>query len=294
MTIAHKFRDEGLVKEEDWPRFDKAIRSFEGGGGTIIAQVMMLVLVYSFVASTISIIAASPLMPWCFGPHGVLTLSPAGSWYALVGFPMILFVLLRWVWRQMLWLWFLIIVSGLDLQLIPAHPDRAGGLIFVEQCMWLYMPFSFATGTIVGGGAANRVLYLRQSVASFRYVPLAVIAIVVILCAGPLCVFWRTLRQTRRRGIFQYGALATSMGRQFEQQWLTTPSNPRDALKMPDFSATIDLYSIVANVQQTKTVPIGMRSIGRLAGAALAPAIPLALVVLPFDLIVKEVLKFLL
>ncbi len=85
------------------------------------------------------------------------------------------------------------------------------------------------------------------------------------------------------------------MGRQFEQQWLTTPGNPRDdALKMPDFSATIDLYSIVANVQQTKTVPIGMRSIGRLAGAALAPAMPLALVVLPFDLIVKEVLKFLL
>jgi hypothetical protein len=63
MTIAHKFRDEGLVKEEDWPRFDKAIRSFEGGEGTIIAQVMMLALVYSFVASTISIIAASPLMP---------------------------------------------------------------------------------------------------------------------------------------------------------------------------------------------------------------------------------------
>jgi hypothetical protein len=294
MTIAHKFRDEGLVKEEDWPRFDKAIRSFEGGGGTLIAQVMMLVLVYSFVASTISIIAASPLMLWCFGPHGVLTLSPAGSWYALVGLPIILFVLLQWVWRQMLWLWFLIIVSGLDLQLIPAHPDRAGGLIFVEQCMWLYMPFSFAVGTIVGGGVANRVLYSRQSLTSFRHTPLAVIAIVVILCAGPLCVFWRTLGQTRRRGIFQYGAL-TSMGRQFEQQWLTTPSNPRDgALQMPDFSATIDLYSIVANVQQTKTVPIGMRSIGRLAGAALAPAIPLALAVLPFDLNVKEVLKFLL
>ncbi len=85
------------------------------------------------------------------------------------------------------------------------------------------------------------------------------------------------------------------MGRQVEKQWLTTPSNPReDALKMSDFSATIDLYSIGANVQQTKTVLIGTRSIGRLAGAALAPAILLALVVLPFDLIVKEVLKFML
>jgi hypothetical protein len=294
LTIAHKFREEGLVKEEDWPRFDKAIRSFERGRNTLIVQIVMVVLVYLFVSSTISIVAASQLMPWCFGPHGVLTLSPAGSWYALVSLPIILFVLLQWVWRQMLWFWFLLIASRMDLQLIPAHPDRAGGLIFVEQCMWLYTPFSFAIGTIVGGGVANRVLYLRQSGASFRYTPLAVIAFVVILCAGPLCVFWQTLRRTRRRGIFQYGALATSMGRHFEKQWLTTPSNMRDdALKMSDFSATIDLYSIVANVQQAKTVPIGMRSIGRLAGAALAPAIPLALVVLPFDLIVKEALRFL-
>ena len=295
MTIAHKFRDEGLVKEEDGPRFDKAIRSLERGGNTLIVQIAMVVLVYLFMGSTISMIATSQLMPWCFGPHGVLTLSPAGSWSALVSLPILLFVLLRWVWRQMLWFWFLLVISRMDLQLIPAHPDRAAGLIFVEQCMWLYMPFSFAVGTIVGGGAANRILYLHQSVASFRYSPLAVIAFVVILCAGPLCVFWQALRRTRRRGIFQYGALATSMGRQFEKQWLTTPSNPReDALKMSDFSATIDLYSIVANVQQTKTVPLGTRSIGRLAGAALAPAILLALVVLPFDLIVKEVLKFLL
>jgi len=206
-----------------------------------------------------------------------------------------MFALLQWVWRQLVWLWFLIIVSRLDLQLIPSHPDRAGGLIFVEQCMSLYVPFSFAVGTIVAGGVANRVLYLHQSLKSFRYSPLVVIAIVVVLCAGPLCVFCFALRRTRSRGIFQYGALATSMGRQFERKWLANPDKARDdALENPDFSATIDLYSVVANVQQTKSVPIGMRSIGRLAGAALAPAIPLALVVFPFDLIVKEVLKFLL
>ncbi len=295
VALAHKFREEGLVKEEDWPRFDTAIRSLERRGNTLIVQAVMMVLVYIFVASTIAIIAASPLMPWCFGPRGILTLSPSGSWYAVVSLPIILLVLLQWIWRQLRWFWFLVIVSRMDLQLIPAHPDRAGGLIFIEQCIWQYLPFCFAIGTIVAGGVANRVLYMRQSVSSFRYTPLAVIAIVVILCAGPLCVFWGTLRRTRRRGIFQYGALATSMGRQFEQQWLASPSSPRaDALKMSDFSATIDLYSIVSNVQQSKTVPIGVRSISRLAGAALAPAIPLALIVFPFDLIVKEALKFLL
>ncbi len=295
MTVARKFREEKLVKEEERPQFDRAFRVLERRGDTLTVRIVTIVLVYIFLASTISVIATSQLMPWCFGPKGILTFSLAGSWYALVSLPLMLLVLLRWVWRQLVWLWFLVIVSRMDLQLIPSHPDRAAGLIFVEQCIWQYMPFSFAVGTIVAGGVANRVLYLHQSVESFRYAPLAVIALVVILCAGPLCVFWGTLRRTRRRGIFQYGALATGMGRQFEQKWLATPSSPRDdALAMTDFSATIDLYSIVANVQQTKSVPIGMRSIARLSGAALAPAIPLALIVFPFDLVVKEVFKFLL
>lgn len=295
MTVARKFREEGLVKEEEWPRFDRAIRALERRGDTLIVRIVTIVLVYIFVAATLSVIAASQLMPWCFGSRGILNFSLAGSWYALVSLPIVLLVLLRWVWRQFVWLWFLFILSRMDLQLIPAHPDREAGLILVEQCIWQYMPFSFAVGTIVAGGVANRVLYLHQSVESFRYAPLAVIMLVIVLCAGPLCVFWGTLRRTRRRGIFQYGALATGMGRQFEEKWLATPSNPRDdALAMTDFSATIDLYSIVANVQQTKSVPIGMRSIARLSGAALAPAIPLALIVFPFDLVVKEVFKFLL
>jgi hypothetical protein len=84
------------------------------------------------------------------------------------------------------------------------------------------------------------------------------------------------------------------MGRQFEQKWLVVPGKQEGALEAPDFSATTDLYSIVANVHEMKPLPIGMRSVSRLAVAALAPAIPLALVAVPFNVIVEHVIKRLL
>jgi hypothetical protein len=293
-TIAHHFRDEGLVKEEEIPRFDSALSAFTRWGDRPIVRIVMTVMVYLFVASTISIVTSSSLMPWCFGAGGILNLSPAGSWYVLVSLPITLLILLRWVWRQLVWLWFLTVTSRMDLQLIPSHPDLTGGLGFLEQCMRGYWAFGFAIGTLVAGGVANRVVYLSQPITAFRYTPLFVIAIVLILCAGPLCVFWGTLFRTRRRGIFEYGALATRMGRQFEHKWLVPSKEDGSALEVQDFSATIDLYSVVTNVHEMHSVPVGMRSVGRLAGAALAPAVPLALVALPFDVIMEHVIKLLL
>ncbi|HTF70655.1 MAG TPA: hypothetical protein VK638_49100 [Edaphobacter sp.] len=292
--VARHFRDAGLIKEVDLPRFASALSDFMRRGDSRIVRVVLVLLVF-LLGSVMSVDRSSSLMPWCVGAGGVANLSRAGSWYIMVSLPIVLYILLRWVWRQLLWLWFLGITSRMDLQLIPSHPDQAGGLSFVEHCMRGYLPFGFAIGTIFAGAVANRVVYLHQSLAAFKYMPIVVIAIVVIVCVAPLCVFWSTLVRTRRRGIFEYGTLAISMGRQFEHKWLVDPAQARDgALEEPDFSATTDLYSIVANVQAMTPFPIEKLSLIRLAIAALAPAIPLAFIALPFNVIMEHIIKLLL
>jgi len=290
--IANHFREEGIVQDQDRPRFESAMRGLSKVERPL-ADIVMVSLAYICLAFGMSTLTSGSLMPWCYGTGGIADFSPAGSWYILVGFPMVTFVLLRWVWRQLVWLWFLGVVSRMDLRLIASHPDRAGGLSFVEQCIRADLPFAFAIGTVVAGGVANRVVNWHQPVAAFRYTPLLVIAIVLILCAGPLCVFWNTLLAARRRGILEYGALATRMGRQFERKWLQVPSGGDGALEVQDFSATIDLYSVVANVHEMSFLPVGMLSVGRLAGWALAPAAPLLFVAFPFDVIMAHLLKLL-
>jgi hypothetical protein len=113
-------------------------------------------------------------------------------------------------------------------------------------------------------------------------------AIVVLLFTLPLFVFVRPLRRARLRGTFEYGALASALGRQFEEQWIRR-SKPVDAeaLGAPDFSATTDLYAIAANVRQMLIVPMGIRPLLMLVVATLVPFVPVAIAVLPSERLVE-------
>lgn len=74
---------------------------------------------------------ASPEMPWggetdALNPQK--TLSPAGWRYWILCLPLFRFLIFRWVWRLALWYHFLWRFSRLELNLMPAHADRLGGL----------------------------------------------------------------------------------------------------------------------------------------------------------------------
>jgi hypothetical protein len=55
-------------------------------------------------------------------------LTPAGWWYSVASFPVFQFLLCRWLARILIWSQLLWRINSLDLQLIPTHPDLAGGL----------------------------------------------------------------------------------------------------------------------------------------------------------------------
>ena len=67
----------------------------------------------------------------------------AGWWHALVSAPVGLVLLLGWLWRILMWGFFLFRVSRLDLQLVPTHPDLVGGLQFVGESLRAFLLVSF-------------------------------------------------------------------------------------------------------------------------------------------------------
>jgi hypothetical protein len=75
----------------------------------------------------------------------------------LVSVPLLLLLLLGWLWRVLLWWRFLWLTARLDLRLIPGHPDLAGGLMFVGSSLRSFWLLSFALGAIAAGTVANRV-----------------------------------------------------------------------------------------------------------------------------------------
>ena len=129
----------------------------------------------------------------------------------------------------------------------------------------------------------------------FKNLVIGLLVFLLILFAGPLTIFFKKLRETKRRGVFEYGALAGAVGTQFEAQWIRqTRIVDETSLEVPDFSTTTDLYAVTANVYEMKEVPFSFRDlIGPIGVSALLPFLPLALLAVPLEVILRGLVKLL-
>jgi hypothetical protein len=229
--------------------------------------------------------------PWHKAGGDPTGYSWAGWWHTLVSVPVALVLLLGWLWRTLIWGLFLFRVSRLDLHLVASHPDLVGGLQFVGLSVRAFLVLSFAISTAAAGGVAQRVQY-GASFFSFAYVILAVVIINLLLFVGPLLVFGRKLVEARRRGMIDYGGLAGAVGSQLEKKWLDYRKTVNEeALDVPHFSATTDLYQLVSNVYQMKPFPIATQDLIALTVVTLLPFLPALLFEIPLDKILVDLIK---
>jgi len=198
--------------------------------------------------------------------------------------PLLLLLVVGWLWRLVLWARFLVLVARLDLSLVPAHPDRAAGVGFIGYSLRGFASVAAAFGAIVAGAVANQVVHGSVQLMSFKYLIGGTVVACVVLFTAPLLAFAPRLAAERRKGMRQYGQLATAFGLEFEREWLPL-ARPltRDVLDRGDFSAATDLYQVVDRVLAMRFVPVDRVNLIMLAGATLLPFLPVALIALPFD-----------
>lgn len=257
----------------------------------VLLEILVAITVLLLVVSMISGLPLADLPLWHRSTANPGRLSAAGWWYALVSLPLLLLLVVGWLWRLVLWTRFLWLVARLDLAIVPEHPDRAGGMGFVGYSVRGFAYVAAAFGAIVAGAVANQVLHNAVPVSSMRYIVLGTAASCVVLFCAPLCVFAPRLAAERRRGMRQFGELSTSLGLQFAQAWFTPGRRvDADALDRGDFSAATDLYQVVDRVKEMRFVPLDRTNVMMLAGATLVPFLPVALMVVPFDTVLKTVL----
>lgn len=289
-AIAWQFLATGIVAEADYPRFEQAIASTRRLLNATAAEVIAITLAYALVAVLFAVKPAAEFAHW----HGALTgghfsPSPAGWWLLLVSLPLLLVLEMGWLWRLLLWARFLWLMKRLALRLVPAHPDHAAGLQFVDYSLRAFVPLGFVTGVVAVGPMLNRVVHDGIAPAHFKFTILGIAVVVLAIFVCPLLAFTPRLAAERRRGIFLYGALAATMGRQFEKKWFASKQVlDQGALAASDFSATTDLYSVAANAYALRAVPLELRDLAMLALATLAPFIPLALLSAPLDVILDR------
>ena len=281
-VIAGHFLDSGLVPPSERSRYEAAVRSTMRMRDAIVAEFVVALLAYGIVYLLIN--SGAKLPDWQMNASGPATpLSLAGWWHSMVSIPLLLFLILGWFWRVGLWMRFLWLVSQIDLRLIPAHPDQAGGLQFVGHSLRAFGIVGFGFGTVVAGTLANKVAQGASPLVC-KNAAIILAAFVVALFGSPLLVFMRNLVSAWRKGILRYGGLADRLGREFESKWLDVEPGP--TLEVPDFSAAVDLYSVVGNAYQMRFVPVDYGSLVLLLIATLSPFVPVLILALPFEVIV--------
>ena len=216
----------------------------------------------------------------------------AGWWYSLVSLPMFQFLFWRWCWRLVIWSRLLWRISRLDLQLIPTHPDRAGGLAVLGVAHVDLAPFAFAGCAVLSASYAEQMLYAGVPPAAFAVSFAAAVVGTTLLLTLPLVVFTPKLIDTKQRALLAYGTLAANYTRAFAAKWLPTDPPPDEPiLGTPDLQSLADLGSSFDLIRQMTMVPIAKSQLLLLAGAAALPFAPLVLVAFPLDQLIIDSLK---
>ena len=289
--IARHFVTAGLIEKNEQLRFKSYVESTRRLINSRVPEIVCIVAVYAIVIAFVTYVPSEVYPQWSLIDG---RMSWAGTWSMFVSASLLLILLFAWLWRILLWGRFLFRTSRLNLRLIAAHPDGASGLRFLNSAIFAFMPFAFTLGIIVAGTIANRVVHGHASLDRIEMTLLGLVVFVLILVAGPLTVFVVNLHQQKVTGTFRYGMLAQNVGRDFEQKWLENYEKyGDDALQASDFSATTDLYGIASNVQSMSHFPFEVKALVALIVVTLLPFIPVALMAIPFKVILREVASLL-
>jgi hypothetical protein len=293
--VVSLFNSSGMIREGDLPAYHAVLSRIERLRDSALIELLlalvaclpffMLVADYQWVSSQVS--------AW----HGTTSagLSPAGWWLVFVGSPIPRFLTLRWLWRYALWIYLLRSVSKLNLNLLPTHPDRLGGLgslLFAQQQFGI---LAAAVGSVLAGQFGNEIAHFGETLRGIRAPTGVFIVISVVLVLLPLTVFSLKLFETRRDGLARYSRVGRGVTGAFDAKYARPGgSSPESMIGTQDPSSLIDYVSSYDVIGQMRVIPVSKRAVIYIAALAAAPFAVVWLFATPLDRVIGEILKRLL
>jgi hypothetical protein len=294
--VVAQFLDRGMIPEAARARFENAVTSAFRLRNSLVAEVLLIALVYGVGISLIwRHYMALPAATWYATPSaGGMELTLSGIWFGYVSLPLFQFLLIRWYFRLFIWARFLWQVSRIPLDLIPTHPDRLGGLGFLPVTAYAFVPLAVAHGAMVAGLIASRIFYTGATLVAFKVEIAVIVGFMLCLLFGPLMVFCPQLAAARRNGAREYGTLAQRYVREFDVKWLRGGAGTDEPLVgSADIQSLADLSNSYEVVRSMRIAPVTRDAAIQVAVATLAPIVPLALTMMPAEELLKRLFQIL-
>ncbi|MBK4723288.1 hypothetical protein JJL56_31020 [Azospirillum sp. YIM DDC1] len=228
------------------------------------------------------------------GTEDARRLTAAAWWCVLVSSPLFWFLLLRWLWRHVVWGLLLRSIARVDLRLVVTHPDGAGGLAFLGEYPNVFAALVFAMSASLGAAVARAFQQDAFEVHAYSYLMAGWLACILLLFALPLAAFVRPLRALKEKTLLTGAAQATNHFRREEREILgrnlTTPDDPG----VTGEPAQPNPSALIAAAKKMSIVPYSRTTIVPLGVAALLPLIAAGATQLPFQELWKVAKRLLL
>lgn len=290
--VVRTFLDRGLISESQRERFLGIVQSAGRLRNSLVAEILLILFVYGvgvrFVWQNVAAVNADT---W-YSTTAAGARPLAGLWYVYVSLPVFQFILFRWWFRLIVWTRFLWQVSRLDLRLVPTHPDLSGGLGFLANTVYAFIPLLLAHGVLYSGTIANAIFYQGAKLPEYKLEIIAMVAAAVILVLGPLIVFLGPLSAARRKGLGEYGGLAMRYVKEFDHKWLRGGAPEGEAfIGAADIQSLADLNNSFDVIRSMNMVPFTKQTVFNLAVITLLPILPLMLTMISMEELIDRLVK---
>ncbi|GMU54932.1 MAG: hypothetical protein AMXMBFR33_40780 [Candidatus Xenobia bacterium] len=224
-------------------------------------------------------------------------LSFSGWYYLIVTRFLFVSFAAVWAFRWVLSCVLFLRLSRLPLKLVPTHPDRSGGLGFLEMATVTLAPVLFGLSAVIAARWTHEILYHGLALDSLYFTMGLLVGLLVLGALIPMVAFVPPLVLLKRHGLLHYGALAARHGRLVQRRWLhaeeISPQEER-LLQAQELGPVADVVSLFEAVERIRIVPLSRLSILPLAVAAALPMLVVIGTRIPLKEMFLEIIKALL
>jgi len=285
------FERSGVVPETRRSQFQDVVHGVQRLRSATLPWVVILGLVVAWTAVG-PVARKGEDLSWAMqDAAGPQHLGFGGWWFLYVARPIYIVLLLGWLWRLVLLTLLFRRTSKLGLDLVPTHPDRTGGLGFVERFAVMFAPVAFVLSAVLASNWAHQVLYHGISVQSLRTPAAIFVVVTLLLFLAPLLVFVGPLTAAKKRAELEYGALVGRHGDLVRKRWiLREPIKDASLLEAPEIGPVADTISLFQAVKNMKPMPIGKPSLLVIGLPAVLPLLAVFAIKIPITEILGKLL----
>jgi hypothetical protein len=276
--ILEQLAFKNFVPDAAEPTLQRILRSGTRLANSWVPEALLMVLSIGLgISALLGIVPASGVV------RGPGERTPAEIWYTLTDWPFVQFLLWRALWRWVIWVRIVFGLSRIQLDLVPTHPDRRGGISFLRLPSVGYCAFLlFAVASMLCAEWGERLTFDR----SFRgFLPLLALFAGAggLIAFGPLLAFAPQLFRARRQGIIDCGGRACDEGRRFQRR-VAQARAIDDPAAAVEVSALCDVGVVYREaVDRLQIVLVDRRDLIALLIATLLPVLPMMVLRIPME-----------